>query len=141
MLNEQLKEVKGYYCNYCNKFYAPEEVKRTYNIEVIGEGVNAKILKYEYAIKCPEGCDGRDEFEEFNPNLWSHLVAYIEAKHSDRLTFKVPIYANDTDTTPIEYKYCTTVEEVEQIAGRLCVEVVKTTLDLFEFLDVEVDFV
>lgn len=141
MVNENLKEIKGYYCNYCNKFYTTDEVKRVYNIEVVGEGVNTKCLKYECVIKCPEGCDGRDEFEEFNPNFWSHLVAYIEAKHSDRLTFKVPIYANDSDTTPIKYEYCTTVEEVERIARRLCVEVVKASLDCFEFLDVEVDFI
>lgn len=140
MVNENLKEVKGYYCNYCNKFYTPDEVKRVYNIEVVGEGVNAKCLKYECTIKCPEGCDGRDEFEEFNPNFWSHLVAYIEAKHSDRLTFKVPLYANDTDTSPMGYKYCSTVDEVERIAGRLFVEVVKASLDEFEFLYVEVDF-
>lgn len=140
MICEELRQVRGYYCNECGKFYALHEVKKTYNIEVIGEGVNAKILKYEYVEKCPCGCR-EVEFEEFNPEWWTHLVAYIQATNPSRATYKVPLYAKDTDTIPIAHEYCTTVDEVEQIAGRLCVEVVKASLDIFGFLDVEVDFV
>ncbi len=140
MICEELKKVKGYYCNECGKFYAPHEVKKTYNIEVVGEGVNAKILKYEYAEKCPCGCR-EVEFEEFNPEWWTHLVAYIQATNTYRVTYKVPIYANDTDSLPLKFVYVKTADEVERIAGRLCVEIVSVKTDIFDFIDIEVDFV
>jgi hypothetical protein len=139
IINEEMRAVKGYYCGYCNKFYNPEEVKKTYTVEVVGKKVLAKTCH----ITCPQGCDKNhaEDWEEFDPEYWSHLAAMIQKKYKDATWFKVPIYDNENDLFPVAYKTVRTVEEVEEIAGRYCVEVIRATIDEFDLVDVEVEFV
>jgi hypothetical protein len=135
IINEELKNIKGYYCGYCNKFHRPDEIKKTYTVEVIGKNITIK----DKSISCPEGCKPYD-FEEFNPEWWTHLAAMLNKKYKGAVWIKCPVYKNPSDISPVGYKTVRTTEEVEALAGRLCVEVVKATVDEFGLVDVEVDF-
>lgn len=139
LISDNLKAVKGYYCGYCNKFYNPSEVKKTYTVEVVGNKVLTKTCK----ITCPLGCekDHADDWEEFNPEYWTHLAAMITKKYQGAVWFKVPIYDKKDDLFPVAYKTVRTVEEVEEIAGWYCVEIISASMDEFGLIDIEVDFV
>ena len=135
IINEELKNIKGFCCYHCEKFYTYEEIKRTYTVEAIGNTYN--IIKEEKT--CPE-CGHYSDLEEFTPEEWTSLAGLIKARYRHNVWIKVPIYNSDNDIFPVAYKTVSTVEEVEELAGRYCIEVVKATIDEFDLMDVEVDF-
>lgn len=135
-INENLQSIKGYYCNYCNKFYTEEQIKKTYTVEVIGDNIKIK----EVEISCPE-CGHHSDLEDFYAKEWTPLAALIEAHYKGKVWIKIPIYDDDNATFPTAYKTVHSVREVELYAGRLCVEVLKASIDEFDLMDVEVDFV
>lgn len=134
IISRALKEVKGYYCNHCGKFYAPEEIKKILTIEVVGDAITIT----DTVTTCPE-CDRRPDLEEFDPSYWSHLAALVQARHKGCVWFKVPIYDSKNDLFPVAYKTVHTVEEVEEIADWYCIEVVSAIIDEFGLLDIEVE--
>ena len=134
-INEELKGIKGYYCGYCDEFHTEEEIKKTYTVEVIGD--NAKIIEVEKA--CAE-CGKSIDLEEFEPEWWSHLASLVKARYNGKVWIKVPLYDSENDMFPKAYKTVRTVEEVEELAGRYCIEVVRATIDEFDLMDIEVEF-
>jgi hypothetical protein len=113
-----------------------EEVKKTYKVEVVGKVATIT----DEGISCPECSHHINDFEEFQPEWWSHLSAMVNKKYKGAVWIKCPIYDNDNDTFPVAYKTVRTTEEVEELAGRLCIDVVKASIDEFGLVDIEVDF-
>lgn len=136
IINQTLKDIKGYYCGYCNKFHSMNEVKKTYTVEFIGKQVTIKDL----TISCPNNCKPYD-FEEFEPQWWSHLAAMVDKKYRGAVWIKVPIYDDDNADFPVAYKTVRTTEQVEELAGKLCIDVISASIDEFGLVDIEVDFV
>ena len=134
-INEELAKIEGYYCGYCNKFYAPDEIKKTYTVEVIGKQITIK----DEEISCTE-CGYHSDLEKFDPKAWTNLAALIQARYNGKAWIKVPIYDSENDIFPKSHKTVRTVEEVEEIADWYCIEVVKATIDEFDLMDVEVEF-
>lgn len=133
----ELINAKGYYCNMCDTYHAPNELKHRYTLESLGEwdGNNAAITKHE--IICPT-CDHDDELEPFDLRLWSHLRAYHLAKNVP-MVFKYPLF--DRETNGVTYGYAETLscEVLEEIADWYCIEVVKVE-KINEDIVVTVDF-
>lgn len=136
MINETLKAVKGYYCGYCDKFYNPQEVKKTYTIEVIGSNITIKNKE----ISCPNGCHNPADFEEFNPEWWTHLAAMVQKKYADAVWVKVPIYESINNPIPTSYVTVRDVRLVEGLSDGLFIKVVNASIDEFGLVDIEVDF-
>ena len=135
-INETLKTIKGYYCGYCDKFYNSHEVKKTYTVEVIGSNITIKNKE----ISCPDGCHKPMDFEEFNPEWWTHLSAMVQKKYADAVWVKVPIYNNQNDLFPVSYVTVRDVRLVEGLSDGLFIKVVKASIDEFGLVDIEVDF-
>lgn len=134
IINNELRSIKGYYCDYCGKFHTAEEMKTTYTVEVVGKSITITDKK----MSCPT-CGEFKDLEEFDPDLWSHLVALIQTRYKDKVWFKVPLYDSKDEIFPKAFKTVRTPEEVEKIADWYCVEVVKATTDEFGLMDVEVE--
>lgn len=135
IINEKLKNIKGYYCNCCETFYTYEEIKRTYTVEAIGNTYN--VIKEE--LTCSE-CGNHSDLEEFTPEDWSPLAGLVNARYKDSTWIKVPIYDNDNDLFPVAYKTVRTTQEVEELAGWYCIEVKNAFLGEFDILTIEVEF-
>lgn len=126
---------KGYYCNYCGKYF--ENVKHRYIVETIGEWEGQPATYKTHDILCPE-CSEDGELEPFDYMMWSHLVAYVEA--TDRaIEIKYPLFDRETNGETYGYGTTTSCELLEEIADWYCIEVVKVEEVDGEIL-VEVDF-
>ena len=118
MINAQ-----GYYCNACDRYHAPHEMKHRYTLETLGEwdGKNATIVRHD--VFCPS-CGYDDELEDFDLRLWSHLIAYKRATGTP-MTFVYPLFDRETNGEAYGWERVTDEDELESIAHNYCIEVLE----------------
>lgn len=121
--NEQnfiiLNNAKGYFCEYCHEYH--EQPSHRMVVEFVGEYWGEEFTVVGEEILCPE-C-GRDDMTEFNPNEWTHLLAYLE-KNPMAVTFRYPVYEDiDNDTFPASIEETEDSEVVVKAAGKYSVEI------------------
>ena len=118
---EKLLTAKGYYCNMCDTYHAPDEMLHRYTLETLGEWCGQLATTKSHEVLCPN-CNHTDEIEEFDPFMGSHLVAY-QAATDTPMTFAYPLFDRATNGETYGYSTTTSVEELEQIADWYCIEV------------------
>lgn len=115
-----LMSAGGYYCDWCNEYYAKSLHRVT--VEYIGEYQGQAVNETHHEILCPK-CK-HDELCDFNPMEWMPLCAYLK-KNPTPLVFRYPVYDDiETNEEPLTYMETTDLEEVEKAADKWCVEIV-----------------
>lgn len=127
--NEQnfiiLNNAKGYFCEYCHEYH--EQPRHRMVVEFVGEYWGEEFTVTGEEILCPE-C-GRDDMTEFNPNEWTHLLAYLE-KNPMAVTFRYPVYEDiDNDTFPASIEETEDSEVVVKAAEKYSVEILCMAYD------------
>lgn len=120
-----LNNAKGHFCEYCHEYHA--QSRRRMVVEFVGEYWGEEFTVMGEEILCPE-CR-RDDMTEFNPNEWTHLLAYLE-KNPMTITFRYPVYADfDNDTFPVSIEETEENEVVAKAAGRYYIEIIGMIYD------------
>lgn len=134
-----LTTVKGYYCNMCDRYHAPDEIKHRYTVESMGEWNGSNGVTVAHEIECPNcGCRHNSDLEPFNLRLWSHLVAYQRATETPMM-FECPVFDRATNGPTTGYEWVATADEVEKKADWYCIEVEDVRYDA-EGIVVRLDF-
>jgi hypothetical protein len=136
----ELTNANGFYCNYCDKYTAYDDMIHRYESEYRGEYCGQQALEYIHSLKCPN-CHRDtedDDVEEFDYMQWTHLKAYVNAMDVINIQVKYPKVDEFTNET-IGYGITDDFENLEDIADYYCIEVLSVEL-LDDMIEVEVDF-
>lgn len=120
-----LVNAKGYFCEHCHEYHA--QPRRRMVVEFMGEYWGEEFTVMGEEVLCPE-CR-RDDMTEFDPNEWTHLLAYLE-ENPIAVTFRYPVYADiDNDLLPVSIEETEESEMVIKAAGKYGIEIVDTIYD------------